>query len=215
LLVVIVAMLFLWQQAVSPLLSQTSKTQPNNVPHLKIVVLAGEDGVNLLKKKTAVRPVVEVRDRNNLPVANAYVAFAAPESGAHVTFAHDSSTYSTVTDASGRAAVHVMKPVGLGHFKISISASFQGQTVTTAIAQTNYATLAAATAAGAGAAAGVGTAAAAGGISGTMIGLIVAGVAAGVGTAVAVSKGGGGSKTSSTPSGSVGTPGSPTLGPPK
>jgi hypothetical protein len=213
-LAVIAAVLFFWQQSVSFLLSQTANPQPNDVPQLKIAVLAGEDGVNIIKAKTAVKPVVEVRDKNNLPVAGAYVAFAAPESGAHVTFAHGSSTYSTVTDSSGRATIHIMKAVGPGHFKISVNASFQGQTVTTAIAQTNYLTMAAASAAGAGAAAGAGTAAAAGGISGTMIGIIAAGVAAGVGTAVAVSKSGGGSKTSSTPTGTIGAPGTPTVGAP-
>ncbi len=161
-LVVIVAVLFLWQQSAALLLSQTATPPPKNLSELKITVLSGEDGVNIIKKKTAVKPVVEVRDKNNLPVAGAYVAFASPDSGAHVIFEHGSSTYSTVTDSSGRATVHMMKPVGAGHFKINVNASFQGQTVTTSIAQTNYLTMAA------------------GGISGTMIGLIVAGVAAGV-----------------------------------
>jgi hypothetical protein len=206
-LVVIVTVLFLWQQSVSLSVSQTT-AQANSVPQFKIVVLAGEDGVNIIKSKTAVKPVVEVRDKNNLPVAGAYVAFAAPESGAHVTFAHGTSTYSTVTDSSGRATVHIMKPVGAGHFKISVNASFQGQTATTVIAQTNFLTLAAASAAGAGAAAAAGTAAA-GGISGLMIGVIAGAVAAGVGTAVAVAKSGG-SKTTAT----VGSGGSPTIGAP-
>ena len=208
------AMLFLWQQSGPPLPSPTPAAPPDNASELKIVVLAGEDGVNIIKNKTAVKPVVEVRDKNNLPVAGAYVAFAGPESGAHVTFAHGSSTYSTVTDASGRATVNLMKPVGAGRFKIKVNASFQGQMATTTIAQTNYLTLAAASAAGAGAAAGAGTAAAAGGISGTMIGVIAGAVAAGVAAGVAVSKSGGGSKTSSTATGSIGSPGSPTLNPP-
>lgn len=212
-LVVMVAVVFLWQQSVSPSLSQTTNTQPNNVPQLKIVVLAGEDGVNIIKKNTAVKPAVEVRDRNNQPVASAYVTFTAPESGPHVIFAHGSSSYATVTDATGGAMVHIMKPVGQGAFKISIRANFQGRTVTTAIAQTNYLTVAAANAAGAGAAAGAGRAAG-GGISGVMIGVIAGAVAAGVGVAVAVSRAGGGAKTPSTPTGSIGAPGTPTIGPP-
>jgi hypothetical protein len=215
-LVVIVATVFLWQQSVCPLLSQTTKTQPTSVPQLKIVVLAGEDGVNIIKKKTAVKPVVEVRDKNNLPVANAYVAFSAPESGAHVIFAHGSLTYTTVTDSTGRATIHIMKAVGQGAFKIGVRASFQGQTATTAIAQTNYLTLAAAHAAGAAAgAAGAGGAGggAAGGISGAMIGVIAGGVAAGVATAVAVSRGGG-AKAPSTPTGTIGSVGTPTIGAP-
>ena len=35
---------------------------------LRIVVLEGEDAVNIIRQKTAVRPVVEVRDSNDLPV---------------------------------------------------------------------------------------------------------------------------------------------------
>src|SRR3954469_2023735 len=43
---------------------------------LKIIVLEGEDAVNLIDKKTAVKPTVEVRDRNDLPVAGALIRFA-------------------------------------------------------------------------------------------------------------------------------------------
>lgn len=220
--VVIVAIVFLWQQSVSTLLSQSVNTQANKVPSLHIIVLAGEGGVNIIKAKKAVAPVVEVRDKERHHVAGLYVTFIAPNSGPHVTFAHGSSTYSTVTDANGRATVHDMKPVGQGAFKISVTASFQGQTATTAIAQTNYLTVAAASAgaaAGGGAtpastATAAGTANAAHGISKTIIGVVAAGAAAGVVTALAVSKGGGGSKTSTTPTGTVGGVGPPMIGPP-
>ncbi len=226
-LVVIVAVLFIWQQSANLLLSQTTDKEPGNPPQLKIVVLAGEDGVNIIKMKTAVKPVVEVRDKNNQPVSGLSVTFLAPESGPHVAFAHGGSTFTTVTDASGRATVHIMKPIGQGAFKIGVRASLQGHIATATIAQTNYLTVGAATAAGAGGAAGAGTAAGAGaaagagtaaaaGISGTMIGVIVGAVAAGAVVAVAASKSGGGSKTTTptAPTGSVGTPGTPSLGPP-
>jgi len=42
---------------------------------LRIVVVSGEDGVNIIGKGTAVAPVVEVRDRNDLPVSSASVVF--------------------------------------------------------------------------------------------------------------------------------------------
>lgn len=206
--VVLVAGVFFWQQSVSLSLADPISPQSTEAPELKINVLEGEDGVNIIKTKTAVKPVVEVRDKNNLPVAGAYVTFLAPDSGPHVLFAHGRSSFSTLTDASGRATVHTMKPAGPGAFKIRVQASFQGKTAKATIAQTNYATLAAATAAGAGAAAGAGTAAG-GGISGLMMGLIAAGVAAGVVTAVALAKSGGGK-----PTGTIGAPGTPTIGPP-
>ena len=196
----LVAGAFLWQQSVSTLLAQSAIPQANKVPRLDVIVLAGDGGVNIVKAKKAVMPVVEVRDQERHPVAGLYVTFTAPTSGPHVTFAHGSSTYSTVTDANGRATVHDMKPVGQGAFKINVTASFQGQTATTAIAQTNYLTVAAANAAAAGGGAtpastatAAGTANAAHGISKTIIGVVAAGAAAGVVTALAVSKGGGGS----------------------
>ncbi len=42
---------------------------------LRVVVIEGEDAVNIIQQKTAVRQVVEVRDRNNLPVPGAIVTF--------------------------------------------------------------------------------------------------------------------------------------------
>ena len=191
--VVLLVVVFLWQQSVCPSFSQTINTQSTNAPQLKIVVLEGEDGVNIIKKNTAVKPVVEVRDKNNLPVAGVYVTFIAPGSGPHVIFAHGSTTYSTVTNASGRATIHIMKPVGQGAFKINVNASFQGQTATTTIAQTNYPTVADATASGV-------SKVPKSGISGVKIGLIVGAlaVAAGVAAAVVETRGGGKPPTSTT-----------------
>ena len=45
-------------------------------PGLKIVVIEGEDAINVIQQKTAVAPIVEVRDRNDQPVAGATVRFA-------------------------------------------------------------------------------------------------------------------------------------------
>ena len=42
---------------------------------LKIVVIEGEGAVNIIQQKTAVSPLVEVRDRNNQPVSGAVVTF--------------------------------------------------------------------------------------------------------------------------------------------
>ena len=42
----------------------------------RVVVIEGEDAVNIIQQKTAVRPLVEVRDRNNLPVSGALVTFS-------------------------------------------------------------------------------------------------------------------------------------------
>lgn len=213
---------FLWQQSFSALLAQSPIPQALKVPRLDVIVLAGDGGVNVVKAKKAVMPVVEVRDQERHPVAGLAVIFAAPTSGPHVTFARGSSTYSTVTDTNGRATVPTMTPVGQGEFKINVSATFQGQTATAVISQTNYLTAAAANAGAGGTgtqgATTTGTATSAShGISKTLIVIIIAGVAAGAGAAAALGKGGGSSSTSSTsssPTGTIGGTGSSTIGPP-
>jgi hypothetical protein len=183
-------------------------TQGNTALDLHITVLQGEDGVNILKSKMAVKPAVEVRDKNNLPVADATVTFLAPESGPRVAFAHGSNSFMTTTDANGRAVVTTSKPVGTGSFKIRVKVDAHGQVGTASIAQTNYVTVAAATTAGAGA---VG-AGAGGGISTTMIVVIVGVIVSGVvGGLVALDKGG--SKGASVPTGTIGGAGAPTIGP--
>ena len=218
----LVAGAFLWQQSGPTLLAQSAVPQALKAPRLDVIVLAGDGGVNVVKAKKAVMPVVEVRDQERHTVAGLSVTFTAPTSGPRVTFGHGSSTYSTVTDTNGRATVSTITPLGLGEFKINISASFQGQTATAVISQTNYLTAAAANA-GAGVpatpgAATTGTATSAShGVSKTLIAVIIAGVAAGAGAAVALGKGGGSSSTSPPPSsasGTIGGTGSTGIGPP-
>lgn len=106
---------------------------------LRIVVIDGEDGVNVLKKKTAVRPVVEIRDKNNLPIAGATVVFFLPRGGASAKFASGAKEFSVLTDASGRATSAALEPVKKGTFQIGVRASYQGQTASTSITQTNFA----------------------------------------------------------------------------
>jgi len=187
---------------------QTAVGQGGTLADLTIRVLQGEQGVNIIKKKSAVKPVIEVRDKNNLPVAGAAVTFILPQSGASAVFAHGSKTLTVLTNSAGRAAVTSMNPVGTGAFNIGVSATYQGQLATATIAQTNFATAAAAGsatggAAGAaggatggaggaagGAAAGGAAAGAGAGISAATIGIIAAGAAAAV-AGVAVAKKGG------------------------
>ncbi len=159
---------------------------------LKIIVIEGEDAVNIVKKKTAVQPVVEVRDKNDLPVAGIVVVFSTPSYGPSATFLNGGHSFTVVTDAVGIAAVTGMKPVGTGSFKISVSVTGAGVAGATVISQTNSLTAA-------GAAAGAST--------GLIVG-IVAGVAAavGIGLGVGLSQGG-------KPTGTIGS-GSTTIGPP-
>ena len=70
----------LWMQPLTILLgfAVASAQQP---PELQILVIDGEGSINNVKQRTAREPVIEVRDRNNRPVAGALILFEAPRNG--------------------------------------------------------------------------------------------------------------------------------------
>ena len=152
----------------------------------RIVVIEGEDGVNLIQQKTAVRPVVEVRDRNDLPVAGVLVTFSI-EGGKAASFG-GASTLTVATNAAGQAAVTGMTPSAAGAFQIQVQAAFQGQVATATIAQTNVLTAAGASGASGGSSAAGGGAAGGGGLSATTIGIVGAVVGGGALVATQVVK---------------------------
>ncbi len=112
----VVALLAVWWQ---PALTQA--------PGLKIVVVEGEDAVNIIQQKTAVAPIVEVRDRNDQPVAGAIVRFAVQ--GGRATFG-GAQTLTVTTNAVGQAVATGLTPTASGALQISATAAFQGQTAT-------------------------------------------------------------------------------------
>ena len=171
---------------------------------LRIVVVEGENAVNLIKKKTAVAPVVEVRNKNDAPVAGAVVTFTTPGAGASALFVNGTRSTTVFTDSAGRASAIGMTPVDAGAFKISVSASFSGLTTTAEIAQTNSATA-------------TGASGAHKGMSKGVIALIVGGAAAaGIGAALGGHHSGSSSSTgTTTTSATIGLgSGTPTTGPP-
>lgn len=164
------------------------RVERNGAPQatgFKVVVVEGEDAVNIIQQKSAVAPVVEVRDRNDQPVAGALVRFAITRGRATFSGAR---ALTVTTNAAGRAVAAGFTPTGTGVLQISASATFQGQTAVAAIVQTNVMTMAeAATVSSAGATGGsAGGAGAGGGAAGgaggglpaTTLG-VVGGIAAG------------------------------------
>lgn len=105
----------------------------------RITVLDGEDGVNIIKKKTAVKPVIEVKDKNNLPIAGVAVVIGLGAAGVFDTGSHEATV---TTNANGIATAPEFRPVVKGSFEISVRATYQGQTATAAIHQTNFVTVA-------------------------------------------------------------------------
>jgi hypothetical protein len=153
-------------------------------PALRVVVIEGEDAVNIIQQKTAVRPIVEVRDRNNLPVPGAVVTFSIQ--GGASTFG-GASTLTLATNAAGQAAVTGLTPSAAGAFQIQVSAAFQGQVATATIAQTNVMTAAQAAAASAATGSGSSAGSAGGGAGG--------GASGGAGGAAGAAGGAGGLST--------------------
>jgi hypothetical protein len=155
-------------------------------PELQILVIGGEGSINNVKQRTAREPVIEVRDRNNRPVAGALVLFEAPRNGASGAFIGNSPTLRVTTDQSGRAVGQGFRPnTTSGDFALQVTATHQGLTATASIRMSNVAA--------AGAAAGAGAAG-----HGKLIGILIGiGAAAAAGTAYALSQSGG--SGSSTP----------------
>jgi hypothetical protein len=186
------------------MLAQDSVTKER----LHIEILKGDHGVNVLNTKTAVKPIVEVRDRNDLPVAGVAVTFTAPNDGPSVLFLNGSRSITLISDPTGQVVVEGMEPVNPGRFQIAVSASLQSETVVTAISLTNLLTEHA-----------TATGAKKSGLSkGVIFALVGAGAAAAIGIGVGLGGHGsssGGGSSSSTSSATIGLgSGGATAGPP-
>lgn len=198
-----------WIAAVAALalLAQPVAAQQANNAGLRIVVIEGEDAVNIIQQKTAVAPIVEVRDRNNLPVSGATVTFSI---GQGASFGGQ-STLTVVTNAAGQATATGLSPTAAGAIQIQATATFQGQTAIATIAQSNVMTAAevattttagaggtgGGTGGGSGGAAGAGGGAG-GGLSGATLGIIGGAVAGGAVVATKAAGGGDSPGTTST-----------------
>jgi len=105
---------------------------------LKIVILEGDGFINNVRKRTARDAVVEVRDRNNKPLAGASVVFLLPSSGPGGTFANGAQSLTVQTNAAGRAVATGLQPNQLtGEFQIQVEARFENQTGRATIRQRN------------------------------------------------------------------------------
>jgi hypothetical protein len=123
----------LWVLAAAALMSAQQAA-----PELQILVIGGEGSINNVKQRTAREPIVEVRDRNNRPVAGALVLFEAPRNGASGTFTGGSSSLRVTTDAQGRAVGQGFHPNDAnGNFQLEVSATFNGLTAATVIHMSN------------------------------------------------------------------------------
>jgi hypothetical protein len=105
---------------------------------LRILIVEGDGTINNIKQRVNVEPVVEVRDATNKLVEGAAVVFFLPSQGPSGTFSNGTKTLTTSTDRDGRASARGIHPNNqTGKFDIRVTASYQGQTASATITQTN------------------------------------------------------------------------------
>lgn len=121
-------------QSVQVLPAQEAQTPKK----LNIVIVEGEGAINNIRQRTAREPIVQVEDENRKPIAGAAVTFLLPQQGASGTFGNGSRMLVVMTDSKGQAVMRGMTPNDVaGALRINVSASYQGQTASTSITQTN------------------------------------------------------------------------------
>ena len=92
---------------------------------LHIVILEGEGALNNIKERTAREPIVQIQDENHKPVAGASVLFLMQGGSGGAGGSFDSlSSFTTVSDADGRAVGHGFHPnTTNGKYTIAVSAT--------------------------------------------------------------------------------------------
>jgi hypothetical protein len=104
---------------------------------LEIEILEGEGALNNIRQRTAREPIVEVKDENHKPVAGVLILFSVQPGGPGATF-NGSASFSTYTDANGRAVAQGFRPNHKkGKFVIKVAATAGAVTALLLIHQTN------------------------------------------------------------------------------
>ena len=124
----------------APVWPQSPPAQPEGEPpRFQLVVVRGDDAQNNLKKGRATKAVVEVRDRNNKPVAGIAVLFLLPDSGAGGSFVGGAQTASVTTDSLGQAAITYKPNNVAGKFNLKVSVRSGNSESSVNISQVNIA----------------------------------------------------------------------------
>ncbi|MGB9604559.1 MAG: hypothetical protein ACPL88_01615, partial [Bryobacteraceae bacterium] len=125
------------QQPGTPVQAQPAEAPARPEPPgiLKVVVIEGEGAVNNIRTRSAVAPVVEVRDENDKPVVGAEVVFQLPPAGPGGVFHGWMRTQTVRTNEQGRAAASGYTPNDQpGRFNIKVTATLGNKTGSAVIA---------------------------------------------------------------------------------
>ncbi|MDX2151230.1 MAG: hypothetical protein SFV54_10895 [Bryobacteraceae bacterium] len=127
----------------SPLMMLPPAGAQGPVKELSVLVLEGNNAVNVIPMKRGVPPVVEVRDRDERPIEGAQVTFELPAAGPSAIFPGNKRTLTVKTNVQGQALAAGMEPNSIpGAFSIRVTASFGSLTAETTVNQQNAVDLA-------------------------------------------------------------------------
>jgi hypothetical protein len=105
---------------------------------LTVTVVEGEGGKNSVRNRTAVAPIVEVKDAEGKPVPGAEVVFQLPAVGPSGSFNGWLKTQTVRADEQGRAAATGYAPnTEPGRFNIKVTATSGTNTGSAVISQVN------------------------------------------------------------------------------
>ncbi len=117
---------------------QAAAAAPQPQGTLKVNVLEGEGARNSVRNRTAVAPIVEVRDAAGKPMVGAEVVFQLPLAGPGGSFNGWLRSQTARTDESGKATVSGYVPnTEAGRYNIKVTATAGSQTGSAVIAQIN------------------------------------------------------------------------------
>jgi hypothetical protein len=102
---------------------------------IRIKVHRGEN--RIVEKKQEFQLVVEVRNREDAAIAGADVTFAAPDSGPGILFADNASRLTVKTDSLGRADAGPTRSIGDGPFAVTVTAIYQGESASISVQAIN------------------------------------------------------------------------------
>jgi hypothetical protein len=104
---------------------------------LNIFVLQGQNATNSVPDRTAIEPVVEVRDENQQPVEGVDVVFELPATGPSGLFPGQQLRFATKTNLRGQAGAPFTPNMTTGRFTIKVTATLRNRTGHVDITQTN------------------------------------------------------------------------------
>ncbi|MEO5925004.1 MAG: hypothetical protein ABIR70_14380 [Bryobacteraceae bacterium] len=110
--------------APTTLLAQNAAAPTAGTPTLRILPLAGNNGVNDIEKQVMAPLAVQILNQNDLPVDGATVIFRFPISGPSATFADQQTSQTVRTNANGQArATGWSANTQVGTFAVQVTAT--------------------------------------------------------------------------------------------